>query len=152
MGFAGRLSPGRPLTAVNTENLRRKLLPAFGLSFVLLILMFVLDEIFIGSRAVFLWSNLRGLLLYVGCLGAFSGLAQFFLSFRHPRAVREDWPIVLMLNSVPLAMSLVSLVLEPGDGRPEALYLTFITIACSCVGAGVAARLARDRAPLQHGD
>jgi uncharacterized membrane protein HdeD (DUF308 family) len=104
------------------------------LGFVSLFLMFFLGESF-GEPA-----------MYIG-VGAFALGAQLFLSRGHVAALRQDWPIILCLNFMLLLSMVLCFTLEhnnPG-AHFSALVMAAIAVACSYAGAGLAARLARNR-------
>ena len=109
---------------------------AILLGFVSLFLMFFLGESF-GEPA-----------MYVG-VGAFALCAQLFLSRGHVAALRKDWPVILCLNFMLLLSMVLCFTLEhnnPG-AHLTALVMAGVGVACSVVGAGLAARIARNRTP-----
>ena len=111
-------------------------LVAILLGFVSLFLLFFLGESF-GE-----------LVSYIG-IGAFSLCAQLFLSRGHVAALRKDWPLVLCLNFMVLLSMVLCFTLEhnnPG-AHLTALVWAVVAVACSYAGAGLAARLARNRTP-----
>ena len=121
-------SPRRPLLS--------RWLVAFLLGFVSLFLLFFLGESF-GEPA-----------MYIG-VGAFSLCAQLFLSRGHVAALRKDWPVILCLNFMVLLSTVLCFALEhnnPG-AHLTALVLAGVAVACSYAGAGLAARIARNRTP-----
>ena len=106
------------------------------LGFVSLFLMFFLGESF-GEPA-----------MYIG-VGAFALCAQLFLSRGHATALRRDWPIIFCLNFMLFLSMVLCFTLEhnnPG-AHLTALVMAAIAVACSCAGAGLAARIARNRTP-----
>jgi hypothetical protein len=106
------------------------------LGFVSLFLMFFLGESF-GEPA-----------MYIG-VGIFALCAQLFLSRGHVAALRKDWPVILCLNFMLLLSMVLCFTLEhnnPG-AHLTALLMAGVGVACSYAGAGLAQRIARNRAP-----
>jgi hypothetical protein len=126
---------------MNPLQRKTKLRVAGTLSLVVVLLIFVLDEVFIGPRATFLLANLRGLTLYLASIGGFCAVAQYFLSRGSPRGAAPDWSLVLALNWAPLLLGVIGWFAER-PGPPEALFVALIAAACSCATAVLAARLA----------
>ena len=93
-------------------------------------LMMELGEIF-GVRVAFL------------AIGIYYLIAQFFLSRGNTRALREDWPLILLLNAALVVTAVLVLLIEP-DAKYTAI-VAVISIACSVIGAGVAAWRAKIR-------
>ena len=119
-------SPRRPILS--------RCLIAIPLGFVSLFLMFFLGESF-GEPA-----------MYIG-VGVFALCAQLFLSRGHVAALRTDWPVILCLNFMLLLSTVLCFTLEhnnPG-AHLTALVMAGVGVACSYVGAALAARIARDR-------
>lgn len=118
------------------RHLLSRWLIAMLLGFVSLFLMFFLGESF-GEPA-----------MYIG-VGIFALCAQFFLSRGHAGAVRKDWPIIVCLNFMLLLSMVLSFSLEhnnPG-AHLTALVMAGIGVACSFVGAALAAYIAHNRTP-----
>ena len=125
-----------PTAKLPRRPIFRRCLVAFLLGFVSLFLMFFLGESF-GEPA-----------MYVG-VGAFALCAQLFLSRGHVAALRKDWPVILCLNFMLLLSMVLCLALEhnnPG-AHLTALVMAGVGVACSYAGAGLAARIARNRTP-----
>ena len=125
-----------PLPDANTKPhpLLSRWLVAILLGFVSLFLMFFLGETF-GETAMFFG------------VGAFALAAQLFLSRGHVAALRKDWPVILCLNFMLLLSMVLCFTLEhnnPG-AHLSALLMAGIAVACSYAGAGLAARIARNR-------
>ena len=121
-------SPRRPILS--------RWLAGFLLGFVSLFLMFFLGESF-GEPA-----------MYIG-VGAFALCAQLFLSRGHVAALRQDWPVILCLNFMLFVSMVLCFTLEhnnPG-AHLTALVMAGVGVACSYAGAGLAARIARNRTP-----
>ena len=127
-----------PMPAANTKRhpLLSRCLVAFLLGFVSLFLLFFLGET-LGEPA-----------MYIG-VGAFALCAQLFLSRRHVAALRTDWPIILCLNFMVLVSMVLCFTLEHNnpEAHLSALVLAVVAVACSYAGAGLAARIARNRTP-----
>ncbi len=117
-----------------------KYAPAVALSMVGVVLCFVLDEVFIGPRAVFSREHIRATVEYVGVLGVYFLLVQYFYSRRGSRGFWKHWPELIAINSLPLLLGLISWAVEKGP--PEALYLALILVVFSAVGVAIASRLA----------
>ena len=80
---------------------------------------------------------------YIGA-GFYCLIAQYFLSRGHPLALRTDWPLILNLNLMMLLIAVICLLFAPGAGaKLPVLGLAAVTMACSSVGAALAARCAR---------
>lgn len=121
-------------------NRTSKIVVAGVLSVVGVVLAFVLDEIFIGSRPVFTQSNYKGTALFLTSLGVFFLVAQYLLSRGGQAPIRKHWPIFVALNWAPLLLGVISTLVEPWQGSPEGLYVPLILMACSCFGWALAAR------------
>ena len=93
-------------------------------------LMFALGETF-GVSVAFI------------AIGIYYLLSQYFLSRGNNRALHEDWPLILLLNAVLIVTAVIILLLEP-DTKFHSV-VAVISIVCSIVGAGIAARLANKR-------
>ena len=106
---------------------------AILLGFISLFLLFVLGET-LGEKAAF-----------VG-VGGYALLAQFFLSRGHREALRKDWPIILCLNWLILLSTAICVAIEPNPAaKLTTSLLAIVAVACSYAGAGLAARIARNR-------
>ena len=129
-------TPSLPAAKIERRPLLSRWLVAILLGFVSLFLLFFLGESF-GEPA-----------MYIG-VGAFTLGAQLFLSRGHVAALRKDWPLILCLNFMVLLSAALCFTLEhnnPG-AHLTALVLAGVAVACSYAGAGLAARLARNRTP-----
>jgi hypothetical protein len=125
------------MPAANTKRhpLLTRCLVAIPLGVVSLFLLFFLGE------------TLGEATMYIG-VGAYAFCAQLYLSRRHVAALRTDWPIILCLNFMVLVSMVLCFTLEhnnPG-AHWSALILSGVAVACSYAGAGLAQRLARNRA------
>jgi hypothetical protein len=123
-----------PSAQLPRRPLMSRWLAAILLGFISLFLMFFLGESF-GEPA-----------MYIG-VGAFALCAQWFLSRGHVAALRKDWPVILCLNFMLLLSMVLCFTLEhnnPG-AHLTALLMAAVSVACSYAGAGLAARIARNR-------
>jgi len=120
-------SPRRPIC--------RRCMVAFLLSIVGLFVFFGFGET-LGYMAGFI------------SVAAYCLIAQFFLSFGHPQALRQDWPIILCLNFMVFLNAILNLTLEPGAAaHPTILIMVAAALVCSYAGAALAALIARIRTP-----
>ena len=104
---------------------------AFFLGLIAFVLLFNLAEAF-GVYAS-----------YIG-MAAVCFILQYLLSRGNPRAVRQDWPMILAMNSLSLFVGIMALLLEPNRGAAlEGALIAPFGIAGAFVGAAVAARAAR---------
>jgi hypothetical protein len=69
-------------------------------------------------------------------------ICQFRLSRGRADALREDWPIMLALNAIPL---LQVIIMAMGDDLPPGLGVLLSCFAGTFAGANVAAQIARKR-------
>ncbi len=96
----------------------------------------------LGVVGLFVWfvlaESVGGYAMYIGPGGYFL-LSQYFLSSGNPQALRSDWPCILRLNFWILCLT-VFILAQKGLHMP---WLAVCTLACSCAGAALAARIAR---------
>ena len=76
-------------------------------------------------------------------IGIYYLFSQFFLSRGNNRALYEDWPLIILLNTALIVTGIMILLLEP-DTKFHSI-VAVISIVCSVVGAGIAAWLANNR-------
>ncbi|MCB0265698.1 MAG: hypothetical protein KDH95_21740 [Calditrichaeota bacterium] len=74
-------------------------------------------------------------------IGIYYLLSQFFLSLGNPRALYEDWQLILILNAALIATAILILFIEP-DTKWHSI-IAIISIVCSAIGARIAAWLAK---------
>jgi lipoprotein signal peptidase len=101
--------------------------------------------------AVFLGIISFPLLMFVGeefnvatafiLTGFYYLVAQFFLSRGNPRALYEDWPLMLFLNAALIVVAVLILIIEP-DAKYTAI-VAVISMAGSAVGAWIATMRAK---------
>ena len=121
-----------------------KVVVAFFLGVVSIFLLFLLDEVAIGPRPTF--SGGIGAVIFFSGVGGYFLISQYFLSRGNPQAVRKDWPIIFALNFTLLFLAIICLVFEPNKGaKMETLCEAILAVACSYVGAALAARTTRQR-------
>ena len=60
-------------------------------------------------------------------IGVFYLVSQFFLSRGNPRALHEDWPIILSLNAVLIVTAILILIIEP-DAKWTAIVARIICV------------------------
>jgi uncharacterized membrane protein YjjP (DUF1212 family) len=73
--------------------------------------------------------------------GIYYLFSQFLLSRGNPRALYEDWPIILFLNSALIAVAALILLIEP-DAKYTAI-VAVISLGSSVFGAWIATLLAK---------
>lgn len=79
-----------------------------------------------------------------GAVGVCFLLAQCFLS--RGLALRQSWPVLVGLNSLPLCLGIFVIVVEQKSGAwTQGVLLIVIGLICSLAGAILAARLSRER-------
>jgi hypothetical protein len=101
---------------------------AFCLSVLSFFLIFLLVEGF-GAWALFLG------------MGAYFFIAQYLLSRGNALSVRNDWPIIIALNSAPTFMTVLSLAFESNKKAAlPVLGVVVLGLACSYAGAAFAKR------------
>ncbi len=103
---------------------------ALILGIIYLFLMFVIGEEFNVSAAFI-------------ATGIFYLFSQFFLSRGNPRALYEDWPIILILNAALIVTAILILLIEP-DTKSDA-FVALISITSSAIGAGLAGWIAKTK-------
>ena len=72
-------------------------------------------------------------------IGIYYLFSQFFLSRGNPRALHEDWSLILLLNAALIVTAVLILLIEP-DAKWQSIVAA-ISIVCSVIGAGLAALL-----------
>ena len=102
---------------------------AFILGITSFFLMFALGETF-GVGVAFI------------AIGIYYLFSQFFLSRGNPRALYEDWSLILLLNAALIVTAVMVLLLET-DAKIHSI-VAVISIVCSVIGAGIAAWLAKN--------
>jgi hypothetical protein len=121
---------------------KSKIYLAAVLSVAAFVLMFILDDIFIGPRPIFALAHFKGTLLFLGCLGGYFLVAQYLLSRANPQAISKDWPIILALNWALLVAALVAMLVEHRHAVLETACVALFALACSFIGAALAPRKA----------
>ena len=103
---------------------------------------------FVGLIVYYCFGEGLGYMTGVIAVGAYSLIAQLFLSLGRPQALRQDWPIILCLNFTLLLIAIRNLTLLLGAAEHlEILIVVAATLACSYAGAALAAHIARIRTP-----
>lgn len=83
-------------------------------------------------------------LILLGGMGSYFLISQFFLSRGNRDAMRTDWPIILALNVVLVAATIMAAFLEPNKlAVLQTAGITLLAVLCSSIGAAFAARTAR---------
>ena len=105
-----------------------------------------ITALFLGIISFFLMMELGeifGVVIAFIAVGIYYLVAQFFLSRGNTRALYSDWPLILMLNAALILTAILVLLIEP-DAKYTAIVVV-ISIACSVIGAGLAAWSAKYR-------
>jgi hypothetical protein len=103
---------------------------------------------FVGLIVYYCFGEGLGYMAGVIAVGAYSLIAQLFLSLGRPQALRQDWPIILCLNFTLLLIAICNLTLLHGAAvHLKLLILVAATLTCSYAGAALAAHIARIRTP-----
>jgi cellobiose-specific phosphotransferase system component IIC len=84
---------------------------------------------FIGEKLSYHYGN-AGLLVTFVVMLAYFFICQFFLSRGNPNAYRKDWPIMLLLDGIPLLLLIPMVLLE----RREVILSQGLGILVSCCG------------------
>ena len=72
-------------------------------------------------------------------------VSQYLLSRGNPQAARNDWPILIALNSLLWCSVVLTLVIEPNkEAALQTLWLAILCLACSYAGASLASLHARN--------
>jgi 4-hydroxybenzoate polyprenyltransferase len=127
------LSPDAAERAIPNRWIPRrwKIVLSFLLGLLSVFLMFFLGEVW-GEHAMF------------PGMAAYFLISQYLLSRANPQAVRQDWSLILALNSPLLASDIICLIVEPNPGaKLSALWMAILAVTCSYAGAGLAAKTAR---------
>jgi len=82
-----------------------------------------------------------GVIVGFSFIGIYYMFIQFLLSRGNPRALYEDWPLILFLNAALIVAAILILLVEP-DTKWHSIVVV-ISIVCSVIGAGIAAWLAK---------
>lgn len=107
----------------------------------------------LGLPGFFLMLFLRQLgegVAFIG-LGVYFLSVQYFLSCGNPRAVRQDWDLILKLNFVLLASVVTGLWVRSRHTELAFLKFTIFTFVCSFAGAALAGSVARTNARIHLG-
>jgi hypothetical membrane protein len=89
--------------------------------------------------------------LFVG-MGAYFFVTQYLLSRGNAWPVRNDWPIIIALNSAPAFMIVLALAIEPNKlAVLQMLGVTILCLACSYAGAALASRPPRAERSINNG-
>ena len=83
-------------------------------------------------------------IIFIGGMGGYFLISGYFLSRGDPQAVPKGWSNILALNLVLIATTIVAWLVEPNEGDSlQMVGMAVLAVACSCVGAALAARAAR---------
>ena len=74
-------------------------------------------------------------------VGIYYLFSQYFLSRGNPRALYEDWPLILLLNAALIVTAILILLIEP-DAKSDSI-VALISVLSSVVGAGLAGWMAK---------
>ena len=115
---------------------------AFLLGVGAFVLLFVLGEPVSKVSTVSAARNIHAIVFIIG-IGGYFFISEYFLSRGHPQAIWKDWPMILALNAPLVLTTIITLLVEPNK---LAVVLpacaAALGVACSCVGAALAARTA----------
>jgi len=103
---------------------------AFILGITSFFLMFALGETF-GVGVAFI------------AIGIYYLFSQFFLSRGNPRALYEDWSLILLLNAALIVTAILIILIEP-DTKWHSIAAV-ISLVSSVIGAGIAAWFAKNK-------
>lgn len=127
-------------------NRNSKLFVAFLLSVGSLFLLFGLGEAVKVPDSIPGARHIQTLIL-LGGMGSYFLISEFFLSRGNRYAMRTDWPIILALNVVLMAATVMAAFVERNKWAVlQTAGITLLAVICSSVGAALAARAARAQA------
>jgi hypothetical protein len=134
------------------SNLKRSvpnLLISRIISALVLSVLFFFLYFFVGETSAHYLGDAGFAVIFI-LTGVYFFICQFRLSRGNAEALRQDWPIILALNAVPLVM----VILMVGKEKwPVILVQGLVTLLAGCggafAGAVVAARRARKRPAAQ---
>jgi hypothetical protein len=115
-------------------------MPKIFLAFLLSVLSFFLMFLF-GETALHYFGD-AGLIPAFMIIAAYFFICQFLLSRGHSEALRQDWPIMLALNAVPLLMVFGVVLAQTWP----VIFSQGLGILLSCCGGTFAGALAASRA------